>query len=149
MLIGDKIISLRTGANMTQTELADKLFVSRELISKWENNTRSPTYDMIKNIADLFNINSDDLITQDEILLLELQKFIPSDYSMDVDAFTKQLNQFLNEQNMRDSSVFIRRYYFADEISTIADQYEISKYHVGMILMRTRKNLLKFLRRNI
>ncbi|MBR3020241.1 MAG: helix-turn-helix transcriptional regulator [Clostridia bacterium] len=44
MDFGKKIADARMAANMTQQELAEKLFVSRELISKWENGLRRPNY---------------------------------------------------------------------------------------------------------
>ena len=40
MTIGEKIAELRTDGGMSQQTLADMLFVSRDLVSKWENDTR-------------------------------------------------------------------------------------------------------------
>ncbi|MBQ9976785.1 MAG: helix-turn-helix transcriptional regulator [Clostridia bacterium] len=42
MNLGEKIYTLRTKSNMSQGALADALDVSRQSISKWENNTSVP-----------------------------------------------------------------------------------------------------------
>jgi transcriptional regulator with XRE-family HTH domain len=43
MTIGHQIKSLRLAHNMTQEELAEKLFVTRNAISKWEHNRGTPS----------------------------------------------------------------------------------------------------------
>lgn len=50
MLIADKIKKLRKDNNMTQEDLADKLNVSRQTVSKWETNVGVPDIDNIKAI---------------------------------------------------------------------------------------------------
>ena len=54
------------------------------------------------------------------------------------------LNSFLETLNIRDRSVFIRRYYFSEEISDIAKEYNIKESNVRTVLMRTRKKLKKY-----
>ena len=52
MDIGEKISRYRKQRGMTQKQLADMLFVSEDLVSKWECGSRRPDYGMIKAIAD-------------------------------------------------------------------------------------------------
>lgn len=63
--IGRKIIELRKLNNMTQDDVAKKLFISRQLISKWENGSGLPTIEMLLDLCDILNT------TFDEILCLE------------------------------------------------------------------------------
>ena len=52
-LLGDKIKEIRKGKNISQQELADKLFVSDKTISSWEKNRTEPNLDMIVKISAL------------------------------------------------------------------------------------------------
>ena len=49
--LGKMISKARKDKNLSQSALADKLHVSRQTISKWENNTSVPDYDLIKNLC--------------------------------------------------------------------------------------------------
>lgn len=65
MLLGDKIKQLRKQQKITQEELADKIFVSRQTISNWENNKSYPNMDFIVLISKTFNVTIDKLIKED------------------------------------------------------------------------------------
>ena len=62
MKFGDKLIVLRKKNGMSQEELAEKLNVSRQSVSKWESNNTYPETDKIVQIANLFDCSMDDLI---------------------------------------------------------------------------------------
>ena len=62
MTIAEKLKQLRKDNNMTQEDLAEKLNVSRQTISKWETNTTIPDADSIVAISKLFNITTDELL---------------------------------------------------------------------------------------
>lgn len=62
MTLGKKLSILRKQANLTQEELADKLNVSRQAITKWENDTGLPELDNIKKLSSMFNISVDELL---------------------------------------------------------------------------------------
>ncbi|MBR6924307.1 MAG: RNA polymerase subunit sigma-70, partial [Oscillospiraceae bacterium] len=51
----------------------------------------------------------------------------------------------LSTLNSRDRSVFIRRYYYFEDISVIAENYGIKEGNVRTVLMRTRKKFRKYL----
>lgn len=53
-MVKDKIKLLRKETNITQSELAKKLYVSRQTISRWENGSSIPTTDNIAQIAQFF-----------------------------------------------------------------------------------------------
>lgn len=66
----EKLQLLRKEHNMTQEELAEKLFVSRTAISKWENGRGFPNLDSLRNLAAIFSISIDDLLSGEEIITL-------------------------------------------------------------------------------
>lgn len=62
MKFGDKLIVLRKKNGLSQEELAEKLGVSRQSVSKWESNNTYPETDKIVQICNLFECSMDDLI---------------------------------------------------------------------------------------
>lgn len=66
MILADKIIRLRKKNGLSQEELADKLGVSRQAVSKWESAQSTPDLDKILKLAGLFGVTCDYLL-KDEI----------------------------------------------------------------------------------
>lgn len=62
MSLGQNIYRLRTENNMSQSELADKLEVSRQSISKWETDTSVPELDKLLAMSQLFGVSLDELV---------------------------------------------------------------------------------------
>ena len=62
MNVGEKIKKIRKMAGMTQEELAEKMNVSRQTISKWEKEISSPDLESAIVLCDLFEISLDDLL---------------------------------------------------------------------------------------
>ncbi len=62
MTLGEKITQLRTAANMTQEEMAEKLSVSRQSVSKWEMNQALPQIDKVLLLCEFFNVSTDELL---------------------------------------------------------------------------------------
>ncbi len=65
MALGEKIYKLRNERNMTQEQLAEKLGVTRQSISKWEGNLVKPEIEKLKAMAKLFEVSLDDLISDE------------------------------------------------------------------------------------
>ena len=65
MTLGEKIYRLRTDRNLTQEQLAEKLGVTRQSISKWEGDLVKPEIEKLKAMAKLFEISLDDLISDE------------------------------------------------------------------------------------
>ena len=59
--IGNKIKELRRSKGMSQKDIADKLGVTSQAVSKWENDGSLPEMTMLPDIASLFGIQIDDL----------------------------------------------------------------------------------------
>lgn len=62
MFIGERILKLRKEAKLSQEDVANKLNVSRQTISKWETGESTPDFDKILPLCELFNITTDELI---------------------------------------------------------------------------------------
>ena len=73
MEFNEKLQKLRTNENLTQEELAEKLYVSRAAISKWESGRGYPSIDSLKAIAEYFHVTIDELIGSEEIVDLAEQ----------------------------------------------------------------------------
>ena len=65
MELGKHIRKYRTEANISQEELADKAFVSRQTISNWENNKSYPDIKSLVLMSEIFHVSLDQLIKGD------------------------------------------------------------------------------------
>ena len=65
MNLGKKIAELRKKNNLSQEELAEKVGVARQTISKWEIGDTTPDINQVKIISKIFNISIDELVDDD------------------------------------------------------------------------------------
>ena len=65
MEIGNKILELRKKANLSQEQLAEKINVTRQTISKWELNETTPDIKQAKELSKIFKISLDKLTDND------------------------------------------------------------------------------------
>lgn len=61
MNVGSKIKEYRMKKGLTQKDLADELHVTYQAVSKWENDSAEPSFDMLKQMCDIFECTIDDL----------------------------------------------------------------------------------------
>lgn len=66
MDIGKKISTIRKMSGMTQEELAEKIHVSRQTVSKWEKGISSPDLECAVAFCELFQISLDDFMKGDQ-----------------------------------------------------------------------------------
>ena len=66
----EKLQQLRKKNNLTQEQLAERLFVSRTAVSKWESGRGYPNLESLKYISRLFSISIDDLLSNEELIEL-------------------------------------------------------------------------------
>ena len=64
----EKLQELRKREGLTQEQLAQRLFVSRTAVSKWESGRGYPEIETLKAIAGLFSVTVDALLSTDELL---------------------------------------------------------------------------------
>ena len=65
MEIGKKIVNLRKKNGLSQEELAEKVGVARQTISKWELGETSPDLKQAKELSNIFNVSLDELTNND------------------------------------------------------------------------------------
>lgn len=66
MNLSEKIIKIRQENNLTQDEMADKIFVTRQAISKWERGISYPSLDVLRLISKEFQISMNNLLSVNE-----------------------------------------------------------------------------------
>ena len=102
MILADKIINLRKKSGMSQEELAEKMNVSRQAVSKWESAQSIPELEKILQLGRIFGVTTDYLL-KDEI---ELEEFSGEGESDKVRVVTlAEANEFLEQR--KESSVKI------------------------------------------
>ncbi len=89
MILADKIMNLRKKACMSQEELADKLNVSRQSVSKWESAQSIPDLDKIIALSKIFEVSTDFLL-KDEI---EMPDTIKEDTNYETNTKKVSLNE--------------------------------------------------------
>lgn len=65
MNLGNKIMTLRKKNNLSQEDLAEKVGVTRQTISKWELEETTPDINQAKKLSMIFNISLDELVNND------------------------------------------------------------------------------------
>ncbi len=63
MDLGERLYTLRKSKNLTQDDVAEKLNVTRQTVSKWETNQSTPDFDKIVPLCELFEIGVEELLT--------------------------------------------------------------------------------------
>lgn len=76
MTIAEKIKYLRKENNMTQEELAIKIQVSRQTISKWETGVVIPDIDHIVSLCKIFHVTTDDILDYQNSKIIKRKQFI-------------------------------------------------------------------------
>ena len=70
MEFNEKLQELRKQKGLTQEELAERLYVSRTAISKWESGRGYPSIESLKTIAKFFSVTVDELLSSGEVLTI-------------------------------------------------------------------------------
>ncbi len=74
MEFAKNIKQLRTKHNISQEQLADKLHIARQSISKWERGEAYPNIGMLIKLSDMFDVSVDELLKNDEQLKTRIVK---------------------------------------------------------------------------
>ncbi len=99
MNLANNLKKIRKDNNLSQEELADKLGVTRQSVSKWESGAAYPEMDKVLQICKLFNVNIDDLFNKDlgEVKEVKESKKIFNKYVDDIiNYITNVINIFSN-----------------------------------------------------
>lgn len=63
MSLGERLLEFRKAKQLSQEEVADKLNVTRQTVSKWETDQSTPDFDKIVPLCELYNVSSEELLT--------------------------------------------------------------------------------------
>ena len=66
MLLGEKLKKARKNIGMSQNEVAEELMLSRQTISKWENNVCLPDLENFQRICKLYKVDFNTILSKDE-----------------------------------------------------------------------------------
>ncbi len=115
MTIGEKITQLRSGANLSQEVLADKLNVSRQSVSKWEMDQSQPQIDKIIQICEMFKVSADELL-YDKITIGPKKEGRVKNKYFGTDGFRGEANMDLTSMQAYKVGRFLG-WYFASALS--------------------------------
>lgn len=109
IIIGANIKKYRIKESLTQTELAEKVGVSKSSVSKWETNQTYPDIDLLPKLATLFGITIDELIGYQQSLKKEdIQKLY--------NAYSKRFSLEPFKKVYEDCMTTIQKYYGSPEV---------------------------------
>ena len=74
MEIGTNLKNARSNANLTQEDIAEKIGVSRQTVSNWENNKSYPDIISVIRLSDIYGISLDTLLKEDENMIKHLDE---------------------------------------------------------------------------
>ena len=77
-MFNERLRELRTASGLSQVDLAEKLGVSKQSVSNWENDNIQPSIDMLLKISRTFNVSTDFLLGEDNHRYIELTKLTKS-----------------------------------------------------------------------
>lgn len=72
-MLGQRINELRTAFGWNQVQLAERLNITKQTVSNWENGNIQPSVDMLIRIAKLFNTSTDFLLGLNETNALDVE----------------------------------------------------------------------------
>ena len=84
MKFSEKLKQLRNSNNFTQDDLAEKIFVTRTAVSKWETDNGYPSIQSLKLLAEMFNTTIDELISEEDMKIKE-----------DLELKNSKINQYI------------------------------------------------------
>ena len=84
--IADRLVKLRKKYGYSQEELADKLGLSRQAVSKWERAEASPDTDNLICLAKLYGVSLDELLATDEDIDTIVQEQVKEDTNASADT---------------------------------------------------------------
>lgn len=151
MELGKQIKNYRTNMNLSQEELAEKIYVTRQTISNWENNKSYPDIHSLLLLSSLFHVSLDQLIKGDvQIMKEEINKAAIQHFNRDGAIFSLllvllivsfvPLAVFLNYYGLIISAViFAASIYYAIKLEKSKKKYDIQTYKEIIAFMDGKK----------
>ena len=104
MILADKLVQLRKRSGMSQEELAEKMNVSRQAVSKWEGAQSIPDLEKILQLSELYGVTTDYLLKDS----IESEEFTGKDTAENIRRVTiEEANEFLELRKTASVSIAI------------------------------------------
>ena len=71
-MFGDRVKELRTNQGWTQQELGNRLDVSKQSVSNWENGNIMPSIELLLRMSNLFQVSTDYLLDNNSSLTIDI-----------------------------------------------------------------------------
>lgn len=94
MGLGQRLLELRKTKGLSQEEVAERLDVTRQTVSKWETDQSTPDFDKIVPLCNLYNITTDELLIGDS-----------SNYKKNDNSFKEKIDESESIKNKRASGI--------------------------------------------
>lgn len=128
MEIGKKLKEVRMKLNLTQEQVAEELFVSRQTISNWENEKSYPDILSIIKLSDLYNISLDELLKGDQKMIEHL------DVSTNVVKSNKKLIGAIILNILLFLIMLVLAVYMPNSVVLIAGVFSLAAIGMGILL---------------
>ncbi len=92
MILADKLVKLRKKSGMSQEELAEKMNVSRQAVSKWEGAQSIPDLEKILQLSELYGVTTDYLLKDS----MEIEEFMEKDADSVRKVTLEEANEYLS-----------------------------------------------------
>ena len=122
----DIILELRNKNNMSQEELADKVFVTRQAVSRWENGDTVPNTETLKLLSQLFDVSINTLLGSPRKLICQCCGMPLEDTSM-----SREPDGAFNEEYCK--------WCYSDGNFAYSSVEELTDFLVGHIWQRIKK----------
>ncbi len=137
-IIPMQIVKLRKTNSLTQQQFADKLGVSKQTVSNWENGVKFPRMKYLEKIAHTFNIATSYLINDEDSEMEDIKETMKTIEKMGESLIklgeqTKEHFPYLNlKKILKEENVYYEHYYLTDD-----DKQKIDTFIVKEILPET------------
>ena len=116
MSYGERISQLRQSKNITQKELASKLYVSDKTVSSWESNRTEPNLEMIIKLSEILECSASYLLYGDNFkdnIEMEIKVKLTKEEYEKLNKKMKLIGKFLLQSNQQD--IYYRSDYFGSD----------------------------------
>lgn len=137
MKFNEKLSTLRKEKNMSQEDLADKLGVSRQSVSKWESANAYPEMDKLLTLCKIFNVTLEELTNDDISLHSENKK--DSSFSDTINKYFNKIINYIKNINLNNNKDILKiiipiiiLMIFSSSIFIIIDNISLSIHYNSM-----------------
>lgn len=135
MEIGKRLKEARMKTNLTQEQVAEELFLSRQTISNWENEKTYPDIISIIKLSDLYSISLDELLKGDQKMIEHL------DVSTNVVKSNKKLTGAILMNILLFLVMLILVSFLPENAYMIASVFSLAAVGIGILLHQIIKKI--------